>query len=73
MNVRALAVGPYRGQWRVKPRQWRDKFRWCQVREAIARSRQRQQLAALSDVQLKDMGISRHDACVEAAKPFWID
>ena len=38
-----------------------------------ARSRQRQQLAALSAHQLKDMGISAYDADMEARKPFWQD
>jgi len=36
-----------------------------------ARARQRQQLYTLSDSQLKDMGITKTDARIEASKPFW--
>ena len=35
------------------------------------RSRQRQQLAQLSDRQLDDIGLDRTTALAEAAKPFW--
>lgn len=35
------------------------------------RSRQRRQLLSLDDQRLKDIGISRADAEVEASKPFW--
>jgi len=35
------------------------------------RAYQRRQLAQLGDGQLKDIGISREQAEVEAAKPFW--
>jgi uncharacterized protein YjiS (DUF1127 family) len=35
------------------------------------RSRQRQQLAQLSDRQLDDIGLDRAAALAEAAKPFW--
>ncbi len=37
----------------------------------LARLKQRRQLAHLSDVMLKDIGISRSDADAEASKPFW--
>lgn len=37
----------------------------------LARLKQRRQLARLSDVMLKDIGISRSDADAEACKPFW--
>ncbi len=33
--------------------------------------RQRQQLAALSDEMLKDLGLSRADIETEASRPFW--
>jgi uncharacterized protein YjiS (DUF1127 family) len=39
--------------------------------EWAERSRQRRQLASLADEHLKDIGISRADACREADKPFW--
>lgn len=35
------------------------------------RARQRAVLRTLSDHQLHDIGVSRADACREAAKPFW--
>ncbi|MGP3789599.1 MULTISPECIES: DUF1127 domain-containing protein [Pseudomonas] len=35
--------------------------------------RQRQQLAALSDATLKDIGVSRADIEVESQRPFWDD
>jgi uncharacterized protein YjiS (DUF1127 family) len=37
----------------------------------FARLKQRRQLARLSDVMLKDIGISRSDAAAEISKPFW--
>ena len=37
----------------------------------MERSRQRRQLAALTDLQLRDIGVSRIDALREAEKPFW--
>jgi uncharacterized protein YjiS (DUF1127 family) len=37
----------------------------------LAVSRQRRQLAQLSDAQLKDIGITRADAEREASQPFW--
>lgn len=36
-----------------------------------SRWKQRRQLARLSDVMLKDIGISRSDADAEISKPFW--
>lgn len=36
-----------------------------------ARARQRQQLAKLTDTQLRDIGVSRAQALREASKPFW--
>jgi uncharacterized protein YjiS (DUF1127 family) len=35
------------------------------------RARERRQLSELSDVMLKDIGISRADASSEFEKPFW--
>ena len=35
------------------------------------RSAERQQLASMSDFHLKDIGISRSEALMEADKPFW--
>jgi uncharacterized protein YjiS (DUF1127 family) len=40
-------------------------LRWHEV------ARQRRALAAMDDHMLKDIGISRVDACREAARPFW--
>lgn len=34
-------------------------------------ARQRRQLSALSDWQLRDLGLSRADVEAEASKPFW--
>ena len=35
------------------------------------RAAERQQLASLSDYDLKDVGLTRADALMEAQKPFW--
>ena len=35
------------------------------------RAHQRQQLAQLSDRELRDIGVSRAEAAAEAGKPFW--
>ncbi len=37
----------------------------------IERSRQRRQLAELSDAALRDIGLSRLDVRTEIEKPFW--
>jgi uncharacterized protein YjiS (DUF1127 family) len=37
----------------------------------LERSRQRRQLARLSDHMLRDIGLTRADAWAEAEKPFW--
>lgn len=39
----------------------------------MERARQRRHLAALSDWQLKDIGLDRADVARECAKPFWRD
>lgn len=36
-----------------------------------ARSRQRRDLAKLSDAALRDIGLSRQDVHLEISKPFW--
>jgi uncharacterized protein YjiS (DUF1127 family) len=41
------------------------------VRTWYRRSRERQALAALSDLELRDIGTNRGDALTEASKPFW--
>jgi uncharacterized protein YjiS (DUF1127 family) len=41
------------------------------IRIWIARSHQRQALAELNDHLLRDIGVTRHEALREAAKPFW--
>jgi uncharacterized protein YjiS (DUF1127 family) len=46
--------------------------RWIDLwLEWAERSRQRRVLARLADEDLKDIGISRADACREIRKPFW--
>ena len=35
------------------------------------RARSRRELMARTDRELRDLGITRHDASHEAAKPFW--
>jgi uncharacterized protein YjiS (DUF1127 family) len=37
----------------------------------LRRARTRRQLDSLSDHELRDLGLDRGDAVVEAAKPFW--
>lgn len=37
----------------------------------VEKSRSRRALSALSDEQLKDIGLSRSDAFREASRPFW--
>ena len=44
---------------------------WQRVSRWHALYRQRQQLAALSDEMLKDLGLSRADIDTEANRPFW--
>lgn len=41
------------------------------IEDAFERRRQRRDLLALSDDQLKDIGISRSMAHREASRPFW--
>ena len=51
----------------VARRAWAQLVRWQTL------YRQRQQLAALSDEMLKDIGRSRADVEAEVSKPFWDD
>ncbi len=46
---------------------------WQRVGRWRALYRQRQQLAAMSDEMLKDIGLSRADIACEASRPFWDD
>jgi len=41
------------------------------LRRMIDVARQRRELAQLDDAMLADLGLSRHDAQREAARPFW--
>lgn len=41
------------------------------LKEWRRRARSRQELAALSDRCLRDIGVTRYDADNEARKPFW--
>jgi uncharacterized protein YjiS (DUF1127 family) len=49
---------------------------WSDVKHRIGvwrrRLRSRQELEALSDTTLRDIGISRYDAQRETHKPFWM-
>jgi uncharacterized protein YjiS (DUF1127 family) len=49
--------------------------RWSQVKRYLAewrlRARSRSDLIGLDDWILRDIGISRADASIEASKPFW--
>lgn len=44
---------------------------YCTIQLWSGRAQQRAALATLSDRMLKDIGISRASANLEAAKPFW--
>jgi len=39
--------------------------------EGFRRARQRRDLAALSDHNLRDIGLTRNDVDLEVRKPFW--
>jgi|AraplaMF_Col_mMF_1032025.scaffolds.fasta_scaffold00059_106 uncharacterized protein YjiS (DUF1127 family) len=41
------------------------------VAESFRRARQRRDLAALSDHNLRDIGLTRVDVEIETGKPFW--
>ncbi len=48
---------------------WRRLFRI--VARAVERMDERRVLAALDDRMLNDIGVTRHEALAEAAKPIW--
>ena len=60
--------------WRLlRADNWR---RWTTVVSAIValwleRGRSRRVLATLDDHQLRDIGVTRDEARIESAKPFW--
>jgi uncharacterized protein YjiS (DUF1127 family) len=54
---------------RIREPTWGTFWRWCA--RCSARSRQREALSGLDDRLLDDIGVSRQQANVEAAKPFW--
>lgn len=62
---RALSANPLQLLGQLVPAVWRQIGRWH------ALYRQRQQLAALSDEMLKDIGLSRADIESETSRPFW--
>jgi uncharacterized protein YjiS (DUF1127 family) len=41
------------------------------IAESFRRARQRRDLAALSDHNLRDIGLTRVDVEIETGKPFW--
>jgi uncharacterized protein YjiS (DUF1127 family) len=57
------------GRERIREPIWGTFWRWCA--RCSARSRQREALSGLDDRLLDDIGVSRQQANVEAAKPFW--
>lgn len=74
MQSRTNAV-PFPSALRVAIRMARP-MRWLSpglslVRQVLGIIRQRHQLATLSDNQLADIGITREQALIEAARPFW--
>ncbi|MGX5218863.1 DUF1127 domain-containing protein [Pseudomonas sp. S9] len=46
---------------------------WAQVKRWNQLAKERQQLAALGDEALKDIGLSRADVMQEVERPFWDD
>ena len=44
---------------------------FVRLRAALARSRERQALARMSDRELRDIGVTRYEALHEASKPCW--
>ncbi|TWI51009.1 uncharacterized protein YjiS (DUF1127 family) [Pseudomonas duriflava] len=75
MTIRLIPFAPERTS--IAPHDWPHGSLW---RRLIARferwrmlSRQRHQLAMLSDETLKDLGLSRADVIQESERPFWDD
>lgn len=75
MMIFAPRTGTERRARRALPlaRSLRDAGAWLALvllrRHELARQRRR--LLALDDRMLKDIGITRADACREGARPFW--
>lgn len=67
--IRFLAIGCRRR--RTGPRRAGLGAMAATVAVWMERGRSRRALAALDDHQLKDIGLSRADACQESGKPFW--
>lgn len=65
VQSRALQVKGRRSFTGLIRAAWRQLGRWN------ALHRQRQQLAAMSDEMLKDIGLSRADIETEVSRPFW--
>lgn len=76
----ALIAGPTataekRPRWQSDSRErirdpiWGTFWRWCA--RCSSRARQREALSSLDDRLLDDIGVTRQQANVEAAKPFW--
>ena len=69
LTKRNEASGQHDGAETCRPA-WRIQvLRWCA--RCSARSRQRKALAQLDARLLEDVGVTRHQANAEAAKPFW--
>jgi uncharacterized protein YjiS (DUF1127 family) len=66
-EMRSLGQSDSRGLIRYPI--WGTFWRWCA--RCSARSRQREALSGLDNRLLDDIGVSRQQANVEAAKPFW--
>lgn len=54
---------------RIRDPIWGTFWRWCA--RCSSRARQREALSSLDDRLLDDIGVTRQQANVEAAKPFW--
>ena len=64
-GVTATAETRSRGQSDI----WDAFWGWCTG--CLSRARQREALSSLDDRLLDDIGVTRQQANVEAAKPFW--
>jgi uncharacterized protein YjiS (DUF1127 family) len=51
---------------------WRPSWLVEQLRTWLRRTRERRELAELSDAQLRDVGLSRNTVKREVEKPFWM-
>jgi uncharacterized protein YjiS (DUF1127 family) len=57
--------------WRVRDRD--DRGLLALLKTWRRRAYERQELMTMSDISLRDIGITRCDAMNEASKPFWRD